>query len=573
MRPNMLIIPCALISTTAIAAPVDFLEEYATHPLGVVDHTNYDAVRDLGARWMRMPVAWKYVETEDGVYNWSSGISTWLDEAHAAGLNGSIVISCNQFWATGQSGSSSDWPSYPPVDLSLDYDPDHAYSETYYDFISSLVTEYRDLIDRITIENEANTNIFWAGTSDDYRRLVATAAKAVEDHAPEILVFDSGVGSGSLGVAVAEWMIESATVDPQEILDFVNDFYAHDVYAPLEFDSFEELSYWIRQPFVRENNKKVDSMLGAVTPYVDGLNFKFTSSSWLLPTLVEWIDRRLARYGYTVPLKVNNEASNWPMGSSSAEAQNLFKMVILSLANGVDQTIWFPYSNALTNTPRKGLLDQNGDPTLQADAFTTLGQYIGTTFTFDREDVLGDGVHRYRFVAEGDVRPALDVMWWDDGGHGNGSESVTYTLPTFTDHVLRVGYLGATTELPGGPELTTTVDHRGQMFLYTFSPLDVDPSPGSAPAVTQNAPNPFHEATTIVFSIPESLGGDALTLRVYDAGGRAVRTLASGSWPSGAHAVSWDGRDDDGRPQAAGTYWYRLTTREGSSSRRMLLLR
>jgi flagellar hook assembly protein FlgD len=55
--------------------------------------------------------------------------------------------------------------------------------------------------------------------------------------------------------------------------------------------------------------------------------------------------------------------------------------------------------------------------------------------------------------------------------------------------------------------------------------------------------------------------------------GRAIRTLASGSYQAGMHSIVWDARDDDGREVASGTYIYRIATDKGSFVKRMTLLK
>jgi hypothetical protein len=40
--------------------------------------------------------------------------------------------------------------------------------------------------------------------------------------------------------------------------------------------------------------------------------------------------------------------------------------------------------------------------------------------------------------------------------------------------------------------------------------------------------------------------------------GRLVRELASGTYSAGAHTLSWDLTDRDGRPVAGGIYFLRL---------------
>jgi flagellar hook assembly protein FlgD len=62
-------------------------------------------------------------------------------------------------------------------------------------------------------------------------------------------------------------------------------------------------------------------------------------------------------------------------------------------------------------------------------------------------------------------------------------------------------------------------------------------------------------------------------LRIYDAAGRAVRTLVEGVELAGTHEAFWDGRDDAGEALPSGLYFYRLHSADGSVSRKMMLLK
>jgi hypothetical protein len=74
----------------------------------------------------------------------------------------------------------------------------------------------------------------------------------------------------------------------------------------------------------------------------------------------------------------------------------------------------------------------------------------------------------------------------------------------------------------------------------------------------QNTPNPFNPVTVIRYDLPA--GGSVVSIRVYDAAGRVVRTLVDGFQPGGAQSVVWDGRNDRGARAASGVYLCRLTT-------------
>ena len=83
-------------------------------------------------------------------------------------------------------------------------------------------------------------------------------------------------------------------------------------------------------------------------------------------------------------------------------------------------------------------------------------------------------------------------------------------------------------------------------------------------------PNPFHGSTAIVFSLPKD---GPVDLRILDLAGRVVRTLASRSpTVSGLHALSWDGRRDDGDLAPAGVYFVRLKTPDRETRGRLTKL-
>ncbi len=87
----------------------------------------------------------------------------------------------------------------------------------------------------------------------------------------------------------------------------------------------------------------------------------------------------------------------------------------------------------------------------------------------------------------------------------------------------------------------------------------------------QNYPNPFNPSTTIRFNLDQP---DNITLTVYNALGRKVRTLLDGSADAGETIVHWDGRNDSDTPVAAGVYLYRLDTEDlGAQVRKMVLIK
>jgi len=120
----------------------------------------------------------------------------------------------------------------------------------------------------------------------------------------------------------------------------------------------------------------------------------------------------------------------------------------------------------------------------------------------------------------------------------------------------------------------------GQTYRYRIGAVDAD-GEFFSPTVTvsvgmiaaelsQNQPNPFNPTTTIRFVLPVR---EQVTLAIYDANGRLVRTLVNEVRGYGAHEVTWDGRGDDGAAMGSGVYFYRLNAGKRTESKKMVLLK
>lgn len=87
-------------------------------------------------------------------------------------------------------------------------------------------------------------------------------------------------------------------------------------------------------------------------------------------------------------------------------------------------------------------------------------------------------------------------------------------------------------------------------------------------ALAGNYPNPFNPSTTISFTLPSS---GIANLSIYSITGQKVRDLVSGPLSSGAHSVTWDGRDASGKAVSSGVYLSRLSMGNHTATGRMLL--
>lgn len=96
------------------------------------------------------------------------------------------------------------------------------------------------------------------------------------------------------------------------------------------------------------------------------------------------------------------------------------------------------------------------------------------------------------------------------------------------------------------------------------------PPAGGVLRLTGVRPNPFNPRAEISWEQPRA---GRVRLRVHDACGRLVRTLADGEFPAGPHLAIWDGRDDARRELPSGLYFQRLEFGGEVRSGRMMLVR
>jgi hypothetical protein len=77
-----------------------------------------------------------------------------------------------------------------------------------------------------------------------------------------------------------------------------------------------------------------------------------------------------------------------------------------------------------------------------------------------------------------------------------------------------------------------------------------------------------------VMSIRYQLARDSrVSVLMYDAAGRLVRSLADGHQQPGYYTVTWDGRDDQGRRVPAGVYFVHFNTDDHQEVKKTVLLK
>lgn len=148
------------------------------------------------------------------------------------------------------------------------------------------------------------------------------------------------------------------------------------------------------------------------------------------------------------------------------------------------------------------------------------------------------------------------------------TDFIPYQLAYYTDTNLPAGeYTYYTTnvyfnqyESDASNSVTVNITANGDQHIV----------PATVTALAGNYPNPFKQGTVIRFSIKEKV---PVTLSVYNLKGELVRSLVSETKGNGFYSITWDGKDNNGKPVAGGIYMSRLQAGTYVSSKRMLLLK
>ncbi len=94
--------------------------------------------------------------------------------------------------------------------------------------------------------------------------------------------------------------------------------------------------------------------------------------------------------------------------------------------------------------------------------------------------------------------------------------------------------------------------------------------PEGGPPSLRLYPNPSNAAVTLAFHLDQSAN---VSVHIYDELGQRVRVLAAeAERPAGDYQYVWDGRDQEGRFQASGTYFLVLSVDGVQESRKLTLL-
>lgn len=186
----------------------------------------------------------------------------------------------------------------------------------------------------------------------------------------------------------------------------------------------------------------------------------------------------------------------------------------------------------------------------------------GVSLSWEPVDERPRGAYRVDRAGEDGVFRPVSLP----SGGGIGAAGTPVTL----DGAAR-GFVDATAN-PGAPwqYRISSTDPVGRETV--LGPFAYEPTSAPPPAFSLDVEgaNPFRGVSRLSWSL---LTAGEISLQVYAVDGRTVRTLLHGARPAGRGTLSWDGRDDAGRPCPAGMYWVRLQSGDERRSARLLLVR
>jgi hypothetical protein len=131
------------------------------------------------------------------------------------------------------------------------------------------------------------------------------------------------------------------------------------------------------------------------------------------------------------------------------------------------------------------------------------------------------------------------------------------TMPTAEEKLAVVYEID---EIAGMFVMGENIATNNPMLCHWYNIVGIEePEVGRKPVAIELSarPNPFGRRTHISYALP---GAGDVSLVVYDAAGRPVRTLEDCHRAAGRYTVAWDGRDGNGVEVAAGIYFYTLRT-------------
>ncbi|MBQ1013926.1 hypothetical protein KBX53_23870, partial [Micromonospora sp. M51] len=185
--------------------------EQVSNPFGA--HWDWSRFQQFGPYLRRLAgsatyeeISWCEIERTPGKADWA-GLDEIATRSRDLGITLHLKIRTGVCWATGGTarytlGAANKTESAMPTDLGA-----------YQRFVGEVVQRYGPYgVREYAIENEVNAPSYWAGSPEDYARLVRAAAETIRATDQKARVVDSGISSVAYGMGVADRLLRADRV-------------------------------------------------------------------------------------------------------------------------------------------------------------------------------------------------------------------------------------------------------------------------------------------------------------------------------------------------------------------------
>lgn len=246
-------------------------------------------------------------------------------------------------------------------------------------------------------------------------------------------------------------------------------------------------------------------------------------------------------------------------------------------ANGTPDGGWQVSNGPGLTTITQSTSAHSGTYALEGTTVSVYGQSIPAvaTIVFPFTQRPTDFVGYYKFSSAGSDSFVIAVAFSKNGNAIGGYTVVIGAASAYTKFDLPIFW--ATSDSPDSCYIAFETTgypsfHAGTTYYVddiSFEPVTaIDQGRKSVPVrfqLDQNFPNPFNPTTEIRFAVPSS---GLVTLIVYDALGREVRTLVNKVEQPGSHEVEFNAAN-----LPSGIYFYRLRAGSSVSVKKLVLLK
>ncbi|KXK60091.1 hypothetical protein AWW66_20770 [Micromonospora rosaria] len=305
-------------------------------------------------------ITWCAMEPTQGNRDYAA-LDRIAQRSRDLGITLHIKIRTGVCWATGGTpqftrGQANKTESAMPLDMA-----------TYQAFVTDIVKRYAPYgVRQFAIENEVNAPQYWAGTPEDYKRLVASAAEAIRAADPQAKVVDSGISSVAYGMGVADRLLtagdEAGAVAAYQAY-FVRRIGTRGQKIPAVTDGAG-----LRTALANDQNSRNLQFLAATEQLldervVDVRQLHYYEHFAAVPVLLDYLR---AQNPAGVPTQAWEVGQFWRDGDGDAASRSdeMVKTVSQLVAGGIDQVLWLPLgynpNNRAGSEVRYGLLDPDG---------------------------------------------------------------------------------------------------------------------------------------------------------------------------------------------------------------------